>query len=153
MTTNILAYVTNIKTGETTRYNDYPFDHVLKFHGKHYGIKSDGIYLLEGATDDGVQIKASFITAKNDFDSSLLKRVPYIFTDTDRDTFVTPHVDDSEYPSYSSNFAGKRTKLGRGIKGRYWSFEFSNVGGGEMRMRGFEIEPEVMTRRVPTLES
>ncbi len=147
-TRNTLAYVTNIKTGETTRYNDYAFDHVLKFHGKHYGIMPDGIYLLEGSTDNGVQIESGFTTSKNDFGSSLLKRVPYIFVDTDKETQILPIVDNVIYSKYLSKYTGKRTKLGRGMKGRYWSFEFSNIVGKAIHIRGIEIEPEVMTRRI-----
>lgn len=147
-TLNTLAYCINTATKETTSYNNYEFDHVIKFHGKHYGVKADGIYLLEGVTDDGIQIESSFTTAKNDFESSLLKRVPYIFVDTDEDTIIRPIVNGIDYPDYVSLYGGKRTKLGRGINGRYWSFKFSNISGGLMRVRGFEIEPEVMTRRI-----
>jgi len=145
---NTHAFVTNTKTGESTRYENYGFDHVLKFNGSYYGVKSGGIYLLEGETDDGVQFEASFRTAKNDFNTSLYKRVPYLFVDSDYESKVTPFVDDIEQVEYSSGFDGKRTKIGRGIRGRYWSFLFRSVGGGELRIRGIELMPEVMTRRI-----
>ena len=148
MTTNTMAYVTNMKTAETTRYNDYGFEHVIKKNGKHYGIKPEGIYLLEGLDDDGVELAAGFTLTKNDFKSSLYKRVPYIFVDSDNDTIITPTADGVTHPDYTSLYGGKRTKLGRGIKGRYWSFKFTNVAGGLMSIRGFEIEPELMTRRI-----
>ena len=145
---NTLAYVTNTKTKQTTRYNNYDFDHVVKFHGKHYGVKVDGLYLLEGNSDDGVQIESSFRINKNDFGVSQLKRVPYLYVDSDDDTDVTPHIDGTDSGFiYLAAFDGKRTKLGRGLKGRYWSFEFSSIGGIGFRVRGVEIEPEVMTRK------
>jgi len=143
-----LAYIVNAKTSETTRYSNFNFDHVLKFKGKYYGVAAGGVYLLEGADDIGTQIDARFRTAKNDFGTAHLKRVPYLFIDTDSDTMITPHVDDVQYPSYPSNYEGKRTKIGRGIKGRYWGFEFSNVSGASMRVNSAEFEPEVLSRKL-----
>lgn len=145
---NLIAYMTNTKTNETTRYSNFTFDHVLKFKGLYYGFKSDGIYLLTGADDDGTQIDASFRTNKSSFGSLLLKRVPYVFLDADTDTILMPSVDDIDYPEYTAGYDAKRTKLGRGIKGRYWSFAMRNVLGAPLRVKALEIELEVMTRKI-----
>lgn len=145
---NLIAYVNNLKTEETTRYSNFTFDHVLKFKGKYYGIKADGIYLLEGVNDNGTQIDASFTTNKNSFGTLLLKRVPYVFLDTDTNTTLTPTVDDVVQPEYAAGYDGKRTKLGRGINGRYWAFTIKNILGAALRLNALELEPEVMTRKI-----
>lgn len=145
---NTLAFVTNTKTTETTRYSNQTFDHVLKFKGKYYGVKGNGIYLIGGADDAGTEIAASFTTTRHDFGSALYKRVPYLFPDTDAVINLTPVVDGVTHPTYQSSYDGKRIKPGRGIKGRYWAFTFANEAGAEMRLASTEVEVEVMTRKI-----
>lgn len=145
---NTMAFVTNTKTTETTRYSNQTFDHVLKFKGKYYGVKGDGVYLIGGADDAGTEIDASFTTTKHDFGSALYKRVPYLFPDTDTVINVVPVVDGVTHPAYQAGYDAKRVKLGRGIKGRYWAFTLTNEAGGNMRIASIEAEAEPMTRKI-----
>lgn len=63
------------KVPETTRYTNFPFTHVIRHQGSYYGANSTGLYLLEGTTDDGVDIPFAVKTCETDFDSPQLKTV------------------------------------------------------------------------------
>lgn len=145
---NTIARVTNTATMETTTYSNFTFDEVIKFNGRHYGVKNDGIYLLEGENDGGSEITGSFLTNKNHLGTQLLKKGAYIFIDSDNPTELTAIADDISSPAYQAEYAGKRTKIGRGIVGRYWAFTMKNLTGSRMRIRGMDAELEVMTRKI-----
>jgi len=145
---NSVAYAINIKTMETTQYIGYDFDYIVRLGGEYYGIKPSGLYRLSGNDDDGLPIDATIRTNETDFNTSKLKHVPYVYIDTEDQTTLSTLVDGVLSASQLSVFNGRRTKLSRGSKGRYWAFEISNVNGGNMRVGAIEPIVDVLKRRV-----
>lgn len=143
-----VAYAFNVLHGETTRYTQYDFNQIVRLNGLYYGIKAEGIYLLEGEKDGLENIAAKFKTADMDFGSTLHKRVPYVYLDTTDKTQITPFTDDRPNCTYPSNFNGRRTRLARGPKGRFWAFEVSNVNGLPLDLRSLEFYPTILSRKV-----
>lgn len=142
------AYSMNIRTAETTQYTNYGFDYIVRFNGDYYGIKADGRYLLQGASDDGTNIDVTVKTAMTDFGTERHKRVPFAYLDSDTITTITPYVDGVQKSVHASKFGGRRTQLGRGNKGRFWEFELTNESGGDFKVGGVELLEEVLSRRV-----
>jgi len=141
---NSVAYVLNITTEESTRYTNYDFMHIITIGGKHYGVKSDGLYLLQGDTDDGTAINGSIKTKDSDHGVYASKRLAYIYMDSESPTTITPFVDGVEKPKHASSFGGRKTKMARGNKGRYWQLKVENI----VSLQGMEILPEATQRRV-----
>ena len=72
------GYSINLATSGVTHYPDYPFDNILRFKDRFFGVKADGVYELTGDTDDGAEILAAIKTFESDFGSANLKRVPWV---------------------------------------------------------------------------
>jgi hypothetical protein len=143
--TMAVAYVMNVHTTESTQYSNYPFLHIVHIGGKPYGVKADGLYLLEGATDNGTAISGSVTTKETDFGSFNSKHVNEIYLNSDTATTMTPTVDGALIAaSYASSFGGRRIAVARGLEGRYWKFRIDGI----KRLEGLEISPLIRQRKV-----
>lgn len=143
-----IAYAINISSAETTMYTAYDFSHIVRLGNDYYGVKSDGLYLLEGADDNGTPISSKIKTSMMDFGTAKHKRVPYMYIDTEDATMITPYVEGEVTNSFTSAFNGRRTRLARGPSGRQWEFEVTNVLGGEMTIGSLEAYAQVLVRKV-----
>jgi hypothetical protein len=141
---NSVAYVLNIHTGESTRYTNFPFLHVIAIGGQFYGVKNDGFYLLEGADDDGAVINGSITTKETDFGSFHSKRMAYAYLNSDTKTKITPFVDGVQKTHVDSSFGGHKTKMAKGNSGRYWKFKIENI----VKLEGLELLPQERQRRI-----
>lgn len=139
------AFVMNIATKQVSRYTNFPFSNIVIVNSKYYGVKPDGFYLLEGQDDTGFEIVGSITTKDDDFDSMQSKNVPFIYLGCDdTDIAVTPIVDDYTYPTYIEDFDGRKVKMARGIKGRYWRFRIDKI----KKLQALETIQETLGRRV-----
>jgi len=145
---NLVAYSMNIKTAETTTYSNFAFKFIIRLGHEYYGVKADGLYQLGGLTDDGTNIDARFKTAETDFGSTQLKRVPFVYLDSDTDTTISSIADGVANTAIASAHNGRRTHLARGPKGRFWQMEVSNVNGSELKVGALEMMADVLSRKV-----
>ncbi len=131
------SYAINLKTGAVTHYVDFPFDRVLRFDGRHFGVKSDGVYLLAGDTDNGTPIDAAVKTFPTDFGATNFKRVPfvYLYGRFGGDMAIGTQANEgTEYTFPASAVRGPgvsalRAKIAQGLKGNAWSFTITNADG------------------------
>jgi len=142
------VYAMTISSAETTQYTNYDFQYIVRFNGLYYGVRSDGLYLLEGSTDNGDPISAKFKTSMMDFGTALHKRVPYMYIDTEYNTQVTPYAEGVATSTFEAAHDGRRVRLARGPRGRFWEFEVTNLGGNEMKVGSLEAYAQVLTRKV-----
>lgn len=147
-TGHTVAYVMNLENAAVTKYLNYAFDNIVNFGNKFYGIKSDGVYLLEGDTDNGTSIPATIELPPTDFGSAIKKRVSDYYIDSSNTTVITPNVDGSDIGPYTAVFTGRKTQTGRGAKGRYWGLKVENSSGGAMNINSIEIQSSITSRRV-----
>lgn len=140
------AFVMNILTKTVTRYTNYPFMHLAKIGQDYYGFKSDGLYKITGNLDltDPVTDVTSITTKATDFGEFQAKRVPYLYANADTTFKVTAIIDDVLSVQQDAIFAGRKVKLGRGGKGRYWAFQLDGI----TKLQGLEFLPEQRQRRV-----
>jgi hypothetical protein len=139
-----IAYTMNVHTHESTAYSNYPFMHVVHIGGKPYGVKGDGLYLLQGDSDAGTLINGTVTTKETDFGFFASKRVEEIYLNSDTLTSVRPTVDGILAPTYSSSFKGRKVLLARGLEGRYWRFKIDKI----IKLEGLEMTPELRQRGV-----
>lgn len=142
------AFVMNLAHKEmpVTRYTNYPFMHVARIGDKHYGFATDGIYEITGDYDlvDTVPVNGTVTTQETDFGIFQSKNVPFVYLSADTDSTVTPIVDGEEQPSQTTDFSGRKCKLARGSKGRYWAMRIENI----TNLQGLEFLPDALQRRV-----
>ncbi|WP_157979254.1 hypothetical protein [Rhodoferax ferrireducens] len=139
---------------EVTRYNNFPFTQIVRYQGSYFGVAADGLYLLEGTTDDGATIPWAFKTAMTDFESPFLKTVvsSYFGGRLGPAATIDLHVGEDGATSYSyatprSDHAQTyRQKFGRGLKSRYYAL--GAAGAGTLELDNIEFETLNSTRRI-----
>lgn len=141
---NSIAYVLNIVTNESTRYTNQNWDHIVVLGNKPYGVTSTGLYLLEGATDNGVAIDTYMATKETDLGSNMAKSIPTIYLNSDTLTYTTAYMDGVAQTPQASSFTGRKCHLSRGAEARYVKLKISGI----KNLQGLEILPELKSRRV-----
>lgn len=141
---------------ETTRYTNFPFTHVVRYRNSYYGANSTGLYLLEGTTDDGVDIPYTLRTAISDFKSPFRKTVASAYfggrlgpgatmtlyagegAQTQAYSYTTPRG------ALAQNY---RQAFGKGIRQhRYYAVGIS--GSDAMALDSLELDTHNSTRRI-----
>jgi hypothetical protein len=149
------AYAINLTTGAVSHYTNYPFDNILRFGSKYYGVKADGVFEIGGNLDLTVPINAHIKTFQTDFGVKNYKRLPYVYASGRSDGGVTIGVTPDEgityeYDSYWGEVPGNtnhRATVGKGIKGVYYSLDVKNINGGS-----FELD-EISVQVTPTVRA
>lgn len=135
---NTDAQCLNIRLGETTRYSNFGYDHIIHVGNTPYAVKPDGLYALTGS------VTGKILTKETDFGEFQSKRCPYVYVDGDTQVSVTAIVDGNAKIPHLSAYGGRKTHLARGNSGRYWQFKIENI----VRCEGLEPLPELRQRRV-----
>lgn len=149
------AVAMNLMNRAVTQFDSYGFNSFAEFAGKRLAASEDGIFILEGDVDNGDEIDAVLEMGKLDFGSRQLKAVDYAYIgyDSDGDLALTASADDGTTYSYAiSPVLGasrhtSRTKLGKGVKARYWKLSIENVAGSDFNVDTFEPEYRDLSRR------
>lgn len=141
----------------TTRCTDFPFERIVRWDGKYFGVGADGLYELGGDTFDGDPIVAQVATAETDFDSPTLKRARALFLSgrvgADFDVTVETAEANADgaytYRPVTKDTAGAfRVTLGRGIRSTYFAYRFTNVAGEDFTLDGMTPEVDVQRRTI-----
>jgi hypothetical protein len=137
-----------------SHYTNYPFDRILRWGTHYYGVAKDGLYLLEGPQFGTAPIVATVTGAETDLGVPNLKRARSIFVDgvLGQDATFTVTTDESNTVAYAyrqgvrPGTGAHRYKLGRGMRGTYFSFGFSNAAGLPFRIKALAPEVDVLIR-------
>jgi hypothetical protein len=147
------TYAINLETFALSRYENYSFtSYAMHTDGKAYASDGDYIYCLEGEDDNGTAIQSKVLTGKMDFGTDLVKRTPYVYTAIDGGPMTFTAWFDSNYTDVeipqTDQLENSRIHLGLGATGRYWQYQWENVGGGDFKVSGIQWLPVPLTRRI-----
>jgi len=151
------AWVLNPATQGVSRYEDYPFNSMAEYGGVYYGVADDGVYLLDGDTDDGAAISASLKTGLFRFGRAQAKRMADVFIGVTAAGDMVLKVQSDENGVRTERWyevidrgdaSNHRVKLGRGAKSPYWGFELVNVNGADFELDNIQLHPMTLTRKV-----
>lgn len=139
---------------EVTRYTNFPFTQIVRYQGSYFGVAADGLYLLEGTTDDGAVIPWAFKTTMTDFKSPFRKTVVSAYFGGRLGTAATVHLHPGEDGAQAYNYASTqsdhaqnyRQKFGRGLDARYFALGAS--GTGALELDNIEFNTLNSTRRI-----
>ncbi|MAC32202.1 MAG: hypothetical protein CME38_01190 [Haliea sp.] len=147
-----LAYVVNVANGATSEYHNFPFINVARFRGETLLFGPGGVFRTGGDSDDGEAIVAVAELSPSDFDTSLLKRMPYAYIglQAEEGVRVTAVADEKEIVAALTSTTGRnrRAKLARGVKGRFWSLKIENTNGEHFAVDSVEYLPMLLRRKV-----
>jgi len=135
-----------LQSRATTQYVNYDFNSMVKFGDKYLGACSDGIYELDGDTDDGKYIGAYFEPIVTDFGISNPKKIRFVFLgyEAEGDLIVTLAADEGARQSYvvDSLKTGQQSRCittNRNMQGRYPMLGVSNVCGCDFGVDSIDV--------------
>lgn len=143
MSLGMTALVLNTETMAITGYNNYEFIDMSTIDGVGYAVKEDGIYILEGDTDNGTVISSEFLTGQTDLDQDRLKSVSSVHADITGDCDVLVAIDGAVY---QVPFNG-RARIGKGIRGNRLAFGLKNKNSSRLSVNSLEPIIEISKKR------
>ena len=145
------VWVVNLATEASSQYDDFGFNSFFTHEGRHYGVASDGIYLLEGATDNGEVIESMVDFGINDCGLPHRKKITNvrIGTTDGADTVleVTTDTGTREYKlerSKEGDFFW-RARMPHVQQGVYWRFVLKS--STQFELNSIDFAPANLTRR------
>ena len=145
------VWVVNLATEASSQYDDFGFNSFFTHEGRHYGVASDGIYLLEGATDNGEVIESMVDFGINDCGLPHRKKIlnVRIGTTDGADTVleVTTDTGTREYKlerSKEGDFFW-RARMPHVQQGVYWRFVLKS--STQFELNSIDFAPANLTRR------
>lgn len=125
------AWVVNTPNNATTRYDSYGFNSFARVGGKHFGMKPDGVYLLEGATDAGRAIQSGVAFGKHTFGTQALKHIKavYVGVSSGDELFLKVSDGTREFTykarRHDPHMRMQRFDVGGGLRAGYYTFELT----------------------------
>jgi hypothetical protein len=148
----VISYALNLRAMGLSKYEGYNFNSLCVINGKSFGASSDGLYLLEGDDDEGVNIDAYATFPLTDFGEDNQKRVRSVHYGGTANKQMKLHVWANEGDERVRLFRPSTTKskvmipVGRGEKGEYWQFKVSNIRGADFEIDSLESFLVVLRR-------
>jgi hypothetical protein len=144
MSLGLTTLVLNTETMSITGYTNHQFKGMSVVDGHLFGVKDDGIYLLEGDTDNGTQINSEFLTGSTDMDQDRLKTVNMVHADSIGEFDVLVGIDGTVH---QVEFNG-RARPGRGARGMQLSFGLRSKSGSKLAVNSIEPVIDISRKRV-----
>lgn len=148
------TWLVNRDTLSTTTYSGYNFNSYCERNGQYYAACKDGIYLLDGNTDSGDEIKASIQLGDIDFGSTMLKSMSncYIGVKTDGKMVLKVVANGKEYfyesRRLSEHLQQHRFTTGKGLRANYMTLELHNKDGADFELDTVQFRVINLSRRI-----
>ena len=139
---------------EVTRYSNFPFTQIVRYRNSYFGVAADGLYLLEGTTDNGAPIAYAVKTCVDDLKVAEKKTAAsvYLAGRIGPTLTVTLHAGETGQESYAystprgAGAQNHREKFGRGVKNRY--FALGLAGTDALELDSLELEINKLNRKI-----
>ncbi len=138
----------------SSTFENFAFTGFGVIAGQAYGVREDGLFVLDGDTDDGAPIRASVSFGKQDFNSKTLKHMEraYIGGSSTGKMYLKIIAEGKEYIYAARDASGEtqqqRFDVGRGIRGNYFTFELFNKNGGAFELDNATFVAADFKRRI-----
>lgn len=145
------VWVVNLATEASSQYDDFGFNSFFTHEGRHYGVASDGIYLLEGATDNGEVIESMVDFGINDCGLPHRKKITNvrIGTTDGADTVLEVTTDtgtrENKLERSKEGDFFWRARMPHVQQGVYWRFVLKSTT--QFELNSIDFAPANLTRR------
>jgi len=154
VTFNRRAIVMNLYTHAVSHYENFNFNSLVLFNGVLLGANENGIYLIGGDNDNGQMIEAELESGAIDLSRKAVQ-VPiegWMSYRSVGDMSMKMRIDEStdaySYPFIKDgNGHEGRAKIGKGVKGRFFTFGIKNEGGSQFSIDSFRVLGEMISRK------
>jgi hypothetical protein len=146
------TWAMNTRTGAVTEYDNFSFNSFARIGNKYIGATDQGLYELNGDTDDGDDIIARIKSGYMQFGGVHLSRLKaaYIGMRGEGEFVLRIITGDGSQYDYSVDTRDMRTTkvhMGKGQRARYFAFELIS-SGSDFDLDTIEFVPLVLQRRV-----
>lgn len=151
------VYALNADTFAVSKYAKFNYTSFAECNGRYYAANATGLYEIGADNDAGVDINASIILRREDFDSSRVKRVLRAYLNGTSDGALQLRVitDTGAIRTYTARQpmgAISRTvtvrDMARGTSGHQWQFEVRNQAGDAFELNSFDVYAVLLSRRI-----
>lgn len=150
------AFVMNTRSGAMTEYTNYEFNSFAKIGNSYYGAGPNGLFRLDGTTDNGENIDWVVETGMHDDKDTRLKRMPELVMAlrANQAIRVRIHHDDLRYNDYvipaskRDTIYQTRAVLGKGVRSRYFGVELQGLNNADLELDSMQMEMTTTTRRL-----
>lgn len=155
-----VAWTINAGSGGVSTFDNYRFNSYAQVGGVYYGASPEGLFRLDGDTDDGDMINARLRLGMDQMRSRLEKSFSEVYvgyTGTGEMLLRVIITDDGtgqkiagEYLMKPRPAAGRRESRfepGKGLKAVYFDFEIENLRGADFDLSAVDFQPMFSNRR------
>jgi hypothetical protein len=149
------GWIMNSENFAVSNYGNYKFTDMALLNGSYFGVMDDGVYLLEGNTDDGANIGARLATAAMEFGTSNLKTITQMYMGLrgDGDLVIKMVSDEDEDTWYQgtvidTTLRTERLTGAKGQVGRYWQLKLVSTDSTKLDLDAIELFPIVWGRKL-----
>jgi hypothetical protein len=149
------TYNTNLTTGATSRYENFDFNSMCLAHdGKHYGLTATGLCELSGALDEAASIESMIGLGNQNFGSSELQRIPWVYLSVACETKMLLRVRarglyyEFLTRGYDEELQQQRVDVAQGLKANFFGIDVYNTDGGDFTLASIGIEPIKSKRKI-----
>jgi hypothetical protein len=148
------VWVVNLDTGASSQYDNYGFHSFFERDGEYFGVAEDGIYRLDGDTDNGRDINALVETGISDYGSRHVKRLRrvYVGATSDGNLLLKLEADGASriYEAVSHDDTAMtvhRFNIQRKDIGHYLNFTLINQDGDDFDLEKIDFTYINLSRR------
>lgn len=148
------AIALNLANNASSTYENFKFNAMTLWNGKYIASSDDGLFVLDGNTDNGSPINAALTLGLTDYGTAQKKTISYVYVGaaSEEDANLTVKVDDGELYTYnlpaSERVGTRRAVLGKGLRSRYWQLTVSNVSGADIEIESVDVDAAQLSRRI-----
>jgi len=149
---NFTTWAVNPKIGAVTEYTNWQFNSFTGMGSKYLGASADGLYELNGDSDNGqdiiAQLKSGWLQIGGSRFTSF--KAAYLGVHGGGDFYLKLESGDGKTHTYqvtARDMETTKVQMGKGLRARYFSYELTSVGQ-DFDLDSVEFVPIVARRRV-----
>lgn len=136
------------------RYDNHSFQSFVEIDGELHGLAEDGIYELDGETDDGEQIQAAAHLPRQPMAADRDQRIEWLYVRGESPENMTVKVKDASgnWYEYETEFPHgdattlRRVEIGMGLESNEWELVVENQQGAYAQVVDVLAQPIVLKR-------
>lgn len=151
---NVATFAMNTRTGAVTEYDGWAFNSFVQIGNKYVGANKDGLFELNGPTDNGLNVVADIVGGYLQPAGQHLAGLKGVYLGQSGQGYWLLKLqtgDNREYIYQRLSNPGLMTtkfNIGKGINARYIGWELINVEGQDFDLDSIEFVPMLRTRRI-----
>lgn len=148
--------VMNTRLAAMTEFTNYKFNSFARIGKDYYGVGPNGLFRLDGASDNGTSINWSLRTGRHDDKKIVIKRIPEVVLGLRSNGFITVRVwsDDNTFHDYAlprvdtTTLHQHRVVPGKGLQSKYFGIELRGTRNATLELDSMQVDMKPLGTRL-----